>query len=82
MQSRVMRVAVRPIADWLIDWACILGWVAITLAIGLPLSSAGIIRPCGANQGRASSVVRPSSHSRSARFGHRAVSLNAEPIIP
>ena len=39
-----MRVALGRIAAWLIDWACILGWVAITLAIGLPLHFAGIIR--------------------------------------
>jgi uncharacterized RDD family membrane protein YckC len=39
-----MRVALGRIAAWLIDWACILGWVAITLAIGLPLHCAGIIR--------------------------------------
>jgi uncharacterized RDD family membrane protein YckC len=29
----------------LIDWACALGWIAITFAIGVPLYSAGIILP-------------------------------------
>jgi hypothetical protein len=27
---------------WLLDWACILGWVAITAAIGIPLFLSGV----------------------------------------
>ncbi|HEX6955345.1 MAG TPA: RDD family protein [Agromyces sp.] len=37
----------RRLVAWLIDWACILVWVAITAAIGLPLYLAGIIAPTG-----------------------------------
>jgi hypothetical protein len=40
-----MRVAFRRILALLIDWACALGWIAITFAIGVPLYSAGIILP-------------------------------------
>jgi uncharacterized RDD family membrane protein YckC len=37
----------RRIAAWLVDWACILGWVAVTAAVGVPLYLAGIISPAG-----------------------------------
>lgn len=32
---------------WLIDWACILGWAALTAAIAVPLYLAGVIPPGG-----------------------------------
>ncbi|KNC18856.1 hypothetical protein AC792_09705 [Arthrobacter sp. RIT-PI-e] len=38
-----MDVAVRRIVAWCIDWCCILVWVAVTLAVGVPLFLAGII---------------------------------------
>lgn len=41
------RTAFRRIVAWLIDWACILGWVGVTAAIGVPLYRAGLLRPSG-----------------------------------
>ena len=38
-----MRLAGRRIAAWLIDWGCILVWVAATAAIGVPLFLGGVI---------------------------------------
>jgi uncharacterized RDD family membrane protein YckC len=29
---------------WVIDWACVLGWVAITAAVGVPLLLSGVTR--------------------------------------
>jgi uncharacterized RDD family membrane protein YckC len=37
----------RRIAAWLIDWLCILGWVAATAAVGVPLYLTGVIAPSG-----------------------------------
>jgi hypothetical protein len=37
-----MGISGRRIVAWLIDWACILGWVALTAAIGVPLFLAGV----------------------------------------
>lgn len=42
-----MRVGRRRVLAWLIDWACILAWVAVTAAIGVPLYLAGVIAPVG-----------------------------------
>ena len=42
-----MGIGGRRIVAWLIDWACILAWVAVTAAIGVPLYLAGIIAPAG-----------------------------------
>ena len=42
-----MRMPWRRIAAWLIDWLCILGWVAVTAAVGVPLYLAGVIAPSG-----------------------------------
>ncbi|GAB3562457.1 RDD family protein [Spelaeicoccus albus] len=42
-----MRSGRRRLLAWLIDWACILGWVAITAAVGVPLYLAGVIAPDG-----------------------------------
>lgn len=38
-----MDAAVRRIVAWLIDWCCILVWVAATAAVGVPLFLAGVI---------------------------------------
>jgi uncharacterized RDD family membrane protein YckC len=38
------RLALRRIVAFLIDWLCILGWVAVTAAIGIPLYLAGVTR--------------------------------------
>lgn len=38
-----MHYGSRRILAWLIDWACILAWVAATAAIGIPLYLAGVI---------------------------------------
>jgi uncharacterized RDD family membrane protein YckC len=38
------RAALRRIAAFLIDWLCILGWVAVTAAVGVPLYLAGVTR--------------------------------------
>ena len=38
-----MRVGGRRVVAWLIDWGCILVWVAATAAIGVPLYLAGVI---------------------------------------
>ncbi|MEV1128547.1 RDD family protein [Agromyces sp. NPDC049794] len=37
-----MSISGRRIVAWLIDWACILGWVGLTAAIGVPLYLAGV----------------------------------------
>jgi hypothetical protein len=29
---------------WLVDWACVLGWVAVTAAVGVPLFLSGVTR--------------------------------------
>ncbi len=42
-----MRGGARRILAWLIDWACILGWVAVTAAVGVPLYLAGVIAHTG-----------------------------------
>lgn len=39
-----MRMAFRRIAAWAIDCACILGWVGVTAAVGVPLYRAGVVR--------------------------------------
>lgn len=39
-----MRLAFRRIAAWAIDCACVLGWVGMTAAIGVPLYRAGFVR--------------------------------------
>lgn len=41
------RVAWRRLTAWLIDWLAILGWAAVTAAIGVPLYLAGITGPMG-----------------------------------
>lgn len=38
-----MNTAARRIVAWLIDWSCILVWVAATAAVGVPLFWAGVI---------------------------------------
>ena len=38
-----MNVAARRSGAWLIDWCCILAWVAATAAVGVPLFLAGVI---------------------------------------
>lgn len=45
--GRGMGISGRRLVAWLIDWTCILVWVAITAAIGIPLYLAGIIAPTG-----------------------------------
>jgi uncharacterized RDD family membrane protein YckC len=42
-----MRLPWRRIAAWAIDWLCIIGWVAVTAAVGVPLYLAGVIAPVG-----------------------------------
>ena len=42
-----MGIGGRRIVAWLIDWACILGWVALTAAIGVPLYLAGMTASAG-----------------------------------
>lgn len=37
----------RRLVAWLIDWVCILGWVGLTAAVGVPLYLAGVIAPTG-----------------------------------
>lgn len=37
----------RRIVAWLIDCVCILAWVAVTAAVGVPLYHAGMIQPVG-----------------------------------
>ncbi|GMA93330.1 hypothetical protein GCM10025881_01540 [Pseudolysinimonas kribbensis] len=39
-----MRAALRRIVAFLIDWLCILGWVAVTAAVGVPLYLGGVTR--------------------------------------
>lgn len=38
-----MKLPVRRIIAWCIDWVCILGWVAVTAAVGIPLYANGLI---------------------------------------
>jgi hypothetical protein len=45
--TRTAGIGGRRLAAWLIDWMCILVWVALTAAIGVPLYLAGIIAPTG-----------------------------------
>lgn len=45
--GRGMGISGRRLVAWLIDWTCILAWVAITAAIGVPLHLAGMIAPTG-----------------------------------
>jgi uncharacterized RDD family membrane protein YckC len=40
-----MRLALSRVVAWFIDWACIMGWVAVTAAVGVPLYLAGRIPP-------------------------------------
>ncbi|MEI5582321.1 MULTISPECIES: RDD family protein [unclassified Agromyces] len=40
-------LAARRLLAWLVDWLCILGWVALTAAIGVPLDLAGVLAPAG-----------------------------------
>lgn len=42
-----VRHGVRRLVAWLVDWACILVWVAVTAAVGVPLYLAGVIAPLG-----------------------------------
>ncbi|WP_448808057.1 RDD family protein [Agromyces bauzanensis] len=42
-----MGIGGRRIVAWLIDWCCILAWVAFTAAVGVPLYLAGVIAPAG-----------------------------------
>ncbi|WP_193071825.1 RDD family protein [Brevibacterium sp. FME37] len=42
-----MKLGWRRILAWLIDWACILPWIAVTAAIGVPLYLTGVIEPNG-----------------------------------
>lgn len=42
-----MKLGMRRIAAWLVDWLCILIWVAITAAVGVPLYLNGITSPAG-----------------------------------
>jgi uncharacterized RDD family membrane protein YckC len=42
-----VRAPWRRLAAWAIDCLCILGWVAVTAAVGIPLYLAGVIRPTG-----------------------------------
>lgn len=37
-----MKIPARRIVAWLIDWCCILVWVAATAAVGVPLFLAGV----------------------------------------
>lgn len=36
-------IRVQRLLAWLIDWCCILGWVAVVAAVGIPLYRAGVI---------------------------------------
>ncbi len=38
-----MNLSTRRILAWLIDWSCILAWVAATAAVGVPLFLGGVI---------------------------------------
>lgn len=42
-----MKLGWRRILAWLIDWACILPWIAVTAAVGIPLYLAGVIQTNG-----------------------------------
>lgn len=74
---------------WLIDWACILGWVLVTLAVGLPLYLTGVTHEGNAvmlNVVAALTVVVPvvvaaailESRSRGATPGKRVLRLRAQ----
>lgn len=76
----------RRVLAWLIDWACILPWIAVTAAIGIPLYLTGVIEPNGllmANLVRALVIVVPvvvvaawcESRSVSATPGKRTLRL-------
>jgi uncharacterized RDD family membrane protein YckC len=57
-----MRTGLRRIAAWLIDGACILAWVAVTAAVGVPLALSGAVRlvdPIAQNAVAALVVVVP-----------------------
>ena len=41
------RLAGDRLAAWAVDWLCILAWVAVTAAVGVPLFLAGITRGVG-----------------------------------
>lgn len=45
-----MKLPMRRIMAWCIDWACILGWVAATAAVGIPLYTSGLIHFSGSVQ--------------------------------
>lgn len=45
-----MRLSVRRILAWCLDWVCIVGWVAVTAAVGVPLYVIGLIRLSGTVQ--------------------------------
>lgn len=42
-----MKLGWRRILAWLIDWACILPWIAVTGAIGIPLYLNGVTQTTG-----------------------------------
>lgn len=42
-----MQRGTRRILAWMIDWSCILVWVAVTAAVGVPLYRAGVIARTG-----------------------------------
>jgi len=75
-------------AAWVADCLCILGWVAISLAVGVPLYLAGVIRPSGVlvlNIVGALVVVVPAvvglavlEHARGATVGKRLFRLGVE----
>ena len=81
-----MRLGWRRILAWLIDWACILVWAAVTALIGIPLYLAGVTDSAGmltANLVGALVVVVPvvaaaawcESGNRTATPGKRACGL-------
>jgi uncharacterized RDD family membrane protein YckC len=82
------RVAWRRIVAWEIDCLCILGWVAITLAVGLPLYLTGAVHISGLlllNVVGALVIVVPVvlalaalEHWRGATIGKRLLGLDVE----
>ena len=42
-----MKLPMRRSMAWCIDWACILGWVTATAAVGIPLYTSGLIHFSG-----------------------------------